>query len=175
MDIQVFNTVILNDKEYSIIDMKYIRALDKKNPFMLEHLGIERGEILIGDYVRSIKAVWAFVDNELMLKEITYKRDAFTFSGLDVGETKISSDGIMETDTLMYGFEFTGRLRLARDCVYGQSVENTNSPLTFNTVVDITLHNDRIVGVIDRSQEVEEWRLALKKKGTERIIPLIDL
>jgi len=179
MDIEIITTLIFVDKEYTIIDMKYIRARHEKNPFLLQHYWIQRGEILIGDYVRSIKAVWTVVENNLILKEISYKKDAFTISSdlepIGDCETMVSEGVVMETMTIMDGFEFTGRLRLARDAVSDQFVNSKDNPLAFQTIIDITVHNGQIVGVIDRSQEVEEWRRALKKEGSQRIVPLIDL
>ena len=175
MDIEVINSLIFDDKEYSIINMKC--ALDKVNPFSLRQLGIHRGNIFYGDYVQSVKATWIISSNLLWLKQISYKKNAFTFTKKEATQIGlVDDDGVMETIPFMIAYEFTGRLRLAMDPIDDPiNKDKKMLPLAFHTIIDITIYKDQAYGVCDRSQEVEEWRRALKKKGSEPIVPLNDL
>ena len=175
MDIEVVNAIIFNDKEYAIIDMTC--TLDKINSFSLKQLGIQRGRIFYGDYVQSVNATWIISSDLLWLKQISYKKNTFTFSKEEATQIGLLDDGgVTETIPFMVAYEFTGRLRLARDSIKGQfNNDKKMLPLAFHTIIDITIYKDQAYGLLDRSQEVEEWRRALQNKGPEPIVPLNDL
>jgi len=78
---------------------------------------------------------------------------------------RLTADEYLVTEKLREVVHFTGKIRLARDFIEELNVPTGyQKPTAFRTVLDITLKDGHIVEIKDRSEEMEQGRVALKQR-----------
>jgi len=175
MDVDIVNTFILDQKQYSCIffDLPFKQNFSEEDendgddwyPFSLDEFGIEKGELYHDDYIPRISATYEFSDEILYFKGMTIRKEAFSFTKIRDHEIQYSANGKLATYIIGAKLEWNGRIRLARNPVKGWPLD-AEDPLAFNTVLDLILSEGRILNINDRSKELEQRRRELKKQNT---------
>jgi len=160
MNLHISDTCILKGKKYFLLNLKY------NDLFGPGSFGIEQ-ETLLGDYPPRIYATYIFQRKQLFLKELIYKKLNVTLRP-DIYSTKLASDDQFEIMEIWEGLKISENLLLSRNIVKGlHNAANSENPIAFKTVLDITLNNGRIVDIEDCSQTYEQMRSAIKEDALE--------
>ncbi len=153
---QISDTFLFKGCEYSLIGMtEGVLALP-------EQFGMEA--IMISTNCdRGFYATYELTEDALYLRELTLTEKNGRY--LPIGGVQPERDDYEATYSgLNEVIPFTGKIRLAKDFIAGLYVHMGYQKATaFQTVLDITIKEGKVVEVRDRSKEMEQKRGAFKK------------
>ena len=157
MTAQISETFLFKGDEYSLIGM---RGGDLASP---EQFGMKPEMIHTACY-RGFYATYELTEDALLLRSLTLREKNGNYPPIE--GIKPSKERYQATYRgLSVRIPFTGKIRLAKDFIQELYIHmGYQKPSSFETVLDITLKDGRVVAINDRSQEMEQKRGAFKKQ-----------
>lgn len=156
MTAQISDTFLFGGEQYSLIGIK---GGDLASP---RQFGMEAVMIHTACY-RGFYVTYELTEEALYLRELTLAEKNGNYvpiGGIEPVKTEYQATyhGLSEV------IPFTGKMRLAKDFIRELYIHMGYQKATaFQTVLDITLKDGRVVEITDRSQEIEQKRGAFKK------------
>ena len=156
MTAQISDTFLFRGDEYSLIGMN---GGDLTSP---EQFGMEPEMIHTACY-RGFYSTYELMEDALYLRELTLREKSGNYRQIQ-GIEPTKEDYQATYHGLNVVVPFTGKIRLAKDFIEELYIHmGYRKPTAFETVLDITLEDGRVVEIKDRSQEMEQKRGAFKK------------
>ena len=157
MTTQIPDRFLFKGDEYSLIGMD---GGDLASP---KQFGMEPKMMHTGCY-RGFYATYELTEESLYLKKLTLREKNRNYLPIE-GIEATKEDYQATYHGLSVVVPFTGYIRLAKDFIKELYVHEDyyQKSTAFKTVLDITLKDGKVVGINDRSREMEQERGALKK------------
>jgi len=154
---QIFYRFIINGDAYSLIG---ITGGDLVSP---EYLRIQPAELSSTRHRGGYYAMYELTQEALYLRELNIREE--NGNHCPIGETKPAKDFYQD---IYHGpgvvIPFTGKIRLAKGFVREPYINMSyQKAIAFETVFDVTLEDGLLVGIKDRSREMEQKRGAFKE------------
>ena len=156
MTAQISDTFIFEAEEYSLIG---IRGGDLASP---EQFGMEPKMLSTACY-RGFFATYEVTREALYLRELTLREKNGNYLPIEgiqpeTGNHRATYHG------LNVRVSFTGKIRIAKGFIHDLYIHmGYQKASAYETVLDLTLNDGRIVKILDRSKEMEQKRGAFKK------------
>ncbi len=157
MTAQISDTILYQGKEYSII------GLSGDDLICPEQFGMEP-EMMSTACYRGYYATYELTEKALYLRSLTLREKHNNYLPIQ-GIMPESEEYQATYHNLNVLVPFTGKLRLARGFIEDLYVHmGFQKPDAFETVLDVTLNNGRIMKIRDRSEEVAKIRGKFKRR-----------
>lgn len=157
MTAQIEDTFLFRGDEYSLIGVKGGELISP------EHFDMEAVMIHTACW-RGYYATYELTEEALYLRQLTLREKNENYASIEGVEPEMGP-GEATYSGLNVVVPFTGRLRLARGFLPEYYIHmGYQKASAFETVLDLTLEQGRVVDFLDRSAEMEERRGAFKKR-----------
>ncbi len=115
---------------------------------------------------RGYYATYELTDERLILRELTLREKYANYLPIADVEPQVNADkGIATYTHLHVAVSFTGKLRLAKDFIQAFYIHmGYQQPFAFETILDITLREGRVVAIQNRSPEMADIREKFEKR-----------
>jgi len=151
MTAQITDTFIFKDEIYSLIGITGDKLIHPSQ-FGMEPV------ILHTACYKGFYSTYELTDSSMILRKMTLRERQNNYRVIE-GNKPIIKDYIATYYDLNIVVLFTGKIRLAKDFVEKLYVHMGYQKATaFETVVDISLENGKVLAINDRSEEVAEKR-----------------
>ena len=128
-----------------------------------EQFGMESEMIHTACY-RGFISTYEITDDGLYLKEFTIKEKDENYLPID-GVLPKKEDYLATYEKLNHHVDFTGKIRLAKDFIQDLYIHmGYQKASAFETVLDISFENGKVVEINERSKEIEKKREEFKKR-----------
>ena len=157
MTAQISDSFMFEGEEYSLIGM---RGGDLASP---EQFGMEPKMLNTACY-RGFIATYEVTKEALYLRELTLREKNGNY--LPIDEIQPEKEQYQATyHDLNVVVPFTGKIRLAKGFIHDLYIHmGFQKPSAFETVLDLTLKDGRVVKILDRSKEMEQKRGEFKER-----------
>ena len=157
MTAQISDTFMFEGEEYSLIG---IRGRDLASP---EQFGMEPKMLNTACY-RGFIATYEVAKEALYLRELTLREKDGNYLAIDGIQPEKEQYQATYHD-LNVVVPFTGKIRLAKGFIHDLYIHmGFQKPSAFETVLDLTLKDGRVVKILDRSKEMEQKRGEFKER-----------
>lgn len=158
MTAQISDKFLFQGQKYSLI------GISKDDLVSPEQFGMEPIKLSTACY-RGFYATYELTGESLFLRELTLKAKNGNYNSIGGIEPERGDFGTATYTGLREIIPFTGVIRLAKKLINEFYIHMGYQKATaFETVLDITIKDGRVVKVNDLSQEMEQKRGAFKKR-----------